>query len=205
VHSSSTARPLVDHTTSSAIASRRARERRDLVASLGLLGWSLACSLALVSDEPAIDPEFTKLVAFMEEHIPFNKLLGIRVELLRRGECVLRIPWMDGLIGDASRPAVHGGVISTLADTAGGAACFSLLSNPEDRVSTVDLRVDYLRPGPSMDLLCYAKTIRMGNKVAVARMEVFAGALPDARVSQFDTGEAIATAQAVYNVVRRES
>ncbi|HLT36460.1 MAG TPA: hotdog domain-containing protein, partial [Enhygromyxa sp.] len=68
-----------------------------------------------------------------------------------------------------------------------------------------DLRVDYLRPGPSMDLLCHAKTIRMGNKVAVARMEVFAGALPDPSTRQFDTTEAIATAQAVYNVVRRES
>lgn len=160
-----------------------------------------------MSDEPPIDPQFAKLVLFMEEHIPFNKLLGVRVELLRQGECVLRIPWMDALIGDASRPAVHGGVISTLADTAGGAACFSMLSNPKDRVSTVDLRVDYLRPGPSMDLLCYAKTIRMGNKVAVARMEVFAGALPNSnpRARQFDTDEAIATAQAVYNVVRRES
>jgi uncharacterized protein (TIGR00369 family) len=164
---------------------------------------ALAWSRAPVSAEPSIDPKFAKLVLFMEKQIPFNALLGMRVDMLRRGECVLRIPWTDGLIGDASRPAVHGGVISALADTAGGAACFSMLSNPADRVSTVDLRVDYLRPGPSMDLLCHAKTIRMGNKVAVARMEVFAGTLPDA-LSQIHTDEAIATAQAVYNVVRRE-
>ncbi|HLT26622.1 MAG TPA: hypothetical protein VK047_07995, partial [Zeimonas sp.] len=83
-----------------------------------------------MSDEPSIDPQFTKLVMFMEQHIPFNKLLGLRVDLLRKGECVLRIPWTDHLIGDSKRPAVHGGVISTLADTAGGAACFSMLSNP---------------------------------------------------------------------------
>ncbi len=44
----------------------------------------------------------------------------------------------------------------------------------------------------------------MGNEVAVARMEVFVGELPDPRTRQFDTGEAIATAQAVYNVIRRE-
>lgn len=158
-----------------------------------------------MSDEPAIDPQFAKLVLFMEQHIPFNKLLGLRVDMLRRGECVLRIPWMDSLIGDSKRPAVHGGVISMLADTAGGAACFSMLTNPLDRVSTVDLRVDYLRPGPSMDLLCHARTIRMGNKVAVARMEVFAGMLPDlSSMKTLEAGEAIATAQAVYNVVRRE-
>jgi uncharacterized protein (TIGR00369 family) len=158
-----------------------------------------------VTDDPAIDPAFTKLVKFMEEQIPFNKLLGMRVDVLRHGVCVLRIPWVDALVGDPSRPAIHGGVISTLADTAGGAACFSMLSNPKDRVSTVDLRVDYLRPGPSLDLVCCAKTIRMGNKVAVTRMEVYAGSLPDPDSVQFDTGEAIATAQAVYNVVRRDA
>jgi len=164
----------------------------------------IACSLASVSAEPSIDPKFAQLVRFMEEQIPFNKLLGVRIELLRAGECVLRIPWIDALIGDPSRPAVHGGVISMLADTAGGAACFSMLGNSRDRLSTVDMRVDYLRPGPSLDLLCHARTIRMGNRVAVARMEVFAGTLPDPATRQIDTLEAIATAQAVYNVVRHE-
>lgn len=181
----------------------RSRDRKRIVGSDSLAARAVAWSLASVNAEPSIDPKFATLVLFMEQQIPFNKLLGMRVDLLQPGECVLRIPWVDGLIGDPSRPAVHGGVISALADTAGGAACFSMLSNPKDRVSTVDLRVDYLRPGPSMDLLCHAKTIRMGNKVAVARMEVFAGSLPDAEaMRQIDTGEAIATAQAVYNVVR---
>lgn len=152
---------------------------------------------------PDIEPAFAKLARFMEEDIPFNRLLGMRVDLLRRGECVLRIPWSDALIGDASRPAVHGGVISSLADTAGGAACFSMFTSREDRASTVDLRVDYLRPGPSKDLCCHAKTIRMGNRVAVARMEVFAGTVPDLAQRQRGEAEPIATAQAVYNVVRR--
>jgi uncharacterized protein (TIGR00369 family) len=155
------------------------------------------------STAPNIDPAFVELARFMEEDIPFNRLLGMRVDLLRRGECVLRIPWSDSLIGDASRPAIHGGVISSLADTAGGATCFSMLTKREDRVSTVDLRVDYLRPGPSMDLCCHAKTIRMGNRVAVARMEVFAGSVPILAQPKRSETEPIATAQAVYNVVRR--
>jgi uncharacterized protein (TIGR00369 family) len=136
----------------------------------------------------------------MEEQIPFNRVLGLRVEQLHAGACVLRLPWRDELIGDPMRPAVHGGVLSALADTAGGLACFSLLTSPEDRVSTVDLRVDYLRPGPALDLWCHAKTIRMGNRVAVARMILFAGDLPPP--DRFEDNP-IATAQAVYNVVRR--
>lgn len=147
----------------------------------------------------SIDPALAKLISFMEQHIPFNQLLGIRVDSLARGLCILRVPWREELIGDPARPAVHGGVISALADTAGGAACFSMLSSAEDRVSTVDLRVDFLRPGPLEDLVCRAKTIRMGNRVAVARMELFGGAVPEDDGSE----QPFATAQAVYNVVRR--
>lgn len=137
----------------------------------------------------------------MQDKIPFNAHLGMRVDVLRRGECVLRIPFADFLIGDPFRPAVHGGVISTLADTAGGAACFSLLESPNDRVSTVDMRIDYLRPGPpSADLLCRATVLRMGNKVAVTHMEVYAGALP---ANEAESPQPIASGRGVYNVLRR--
>ncbi len=146
-----------------------------------------------------IDPAFAGLARFMQEQIPFNKHLQMRVEHLGAGSCVLRVPWSEVLIGDPTRPAVHGGVLSTLIDTTGGAAVFSRLTRIEDRVSTVDLRVDYLRPGPSEDLWCFAHVVRMGNKVAVTRMHVYAGALPE---HDEDEG-ALATGTAVYNVVRR--
>ncbi len=140
------------------------------------------------------------LIRFMEELIPFNRLLGLKVELLAEGHCVLRVPWRDELTGDPFRPAVHGGVLSMLVDTAGGLACFSKLTSRKDRVSTVDLRIDYLRPAHGQDLRCEGRVVRMGNRVAVARMAVFAGEI----LADHDAKEAaaIATGQAVYNVVR---
>ena len=80
--------------------------QRDLVTSSRrqLAARISAWSRALVSEAPSIDPQFAKLALFMEQHIPFNKLLGLRVDLLQRGECVLRIPWMDHLLGDVTRP-----------------------------------------------------------------------------------------------------
>jgi uncharacterized protein (TIGR00369 family) len=151
------------------------------------------------SDAPRIDPKLAPLVNFMEERIPFNAHLGMRVDLLRRGTCVLRIPFAQFLIGDPFRPAIHGGVLSALADTAGGAACFSMLDSPADRVSTVDMRMDYLQPGPpNVELLCRARVLRMGNKVAVTHMEIFADDLPDD-----PSADAIASGRGVYNVLRR--
>ena len=62
------------------------------------------------------------LVAFFEEKIPFNKLLGMKVVSIAEGCCEMSIPIRPELVGDPSRPALHGGVISALADTVGGLA-----------------------------------------------------------------------------------
>ena len=132
------------------------------------------------------------LIAFFEEQIPFNAHLGMQVDVLEEGRCVLRVPYRDHLVGDPFRPALHGGVISTLADTAGGLAVFSQLDHTTSRVSTVDLRVDYLRPGRAEDLRCVAEVLRAGNKVAVTKMEVVQG-----------EGYLVADGRAVYNVVHK--
>ncbi|MCR9161631.1 MAG: thioesterase family protein [Nannocystaceae bacterium] len=148
--------------------------------------------------EPLSPQRVETLRTWFQDGIPFNRALGLRVDALARGRAVLRIPWKDELTGDASRPAVHGGVLSMLIDTAGGAACFAMLGSDDDRVSTVDLRVDYLRPGPAADLVCEAEVIRLGNRVAVTRARVHSATLPSD-----DEDDPIALGQAVYNIVRR--
>lgn len=159
---------------------------------------------------PSQDPRMSELVTlsaerigllkrWFEQGIPFNRFLGLRLELVERGRCVLRLPWRDELVGDASRPAVHGGVISTLLDTAGGGACFAMLDHEEDRLSTVDLRVDYLRPGPAVDLWCEGQVVRVGNRVGVARMALYAGGLPGPDAPD----QPVATGTGVYSIVRR--
>jgi uncharacterized protein (TIGR00369 family) len=88
------------------------------------------------------DPKVVELIReFMEQRIPFNQVLGVRVSHLAEGFARLEIPFRPELIGDPFRPAIHGGVLSTLIDTCGGAAAFTLITPPET-VSTIDLRVD---------------------------------------------------------------
>ncbi len=145
------------------------------------------------------DARVSTLRRWFEKGIPFNAYLDLRVHALERGRAVIRIPWRSDLIGDTSRPAVHGGVLSMLVDTAGGAACFTMLDDEDDRVSTVDLRIDYLRPGPAADLVCEANIVRMGNRVGVTRMHIHTEHLP----VPGEEPKPIATGQAVYNIVRR--
>ena len=149
-----------------------------------------------------IAPRWRPVCQFLEELIPFNRHLGVVVAAVDEGRCVLRLPWQDHLVGDPFRPSVHGGVTSALVDTAGGMACFTLLSRVEDRVSTVDIRVDYLRPGAGADLFCEATVVRMGNRVAAVRMEVYCGGWPGA--TEGEPPQPIATGHAVYNVLRSQ-
>lgn len=129
---------------------------------------------------------------FMEQMIPFNRFLGMRVSELGEGRARIDIPFREEFIGDPLRPALHGGVISALVDTCGGAALWTSIDSG-DRLSTVDLRVDYLRPGPAKDISCIAEVVRMGNRVGVADMRVF---------PSDDSSLVVATGKAVYSVKR---
>ena len=99
-------------------------------------------------------------------------------------------PYRPAWIGDPHRPAIHGGLVSTLADTAGGMAVISSeLQFP--KLSTVDLRIDYLRHGLPLDIHCHATLLRLGNRVAVTRM----------LVTQQEGNRVIAEGRGVYNVL----
>jgi uncharacterized protein (TIGR00369 family) len=138
---------------------------------------------------PALEPVMRQL---MEQDIPFNRFLGMRLLELREGYARIELPFRPELIGNPSRPAIHGGVLSTLVDTCGGAAAFTQITPPET-VSTIDLRVDYLRPGEARTLVCESLVSRMGNRVASVDSKIFHPDAPE---------RLIATGKAVYNVKR---
>jgi uncharacterized protein (TIGR00369 family) len=145
------------------------------------------------------DPEETPLAAhlrllreLMLERIPFNRVLGIDIVALEHGRAVLVVPFRPELVGDPFRPALHGGVISALADTCGGCAVWSTIGEG-DRVSTIDLRVDYLRPARLEDLHAAGEVQRVGNRVGVAKISLFHPSRPD---------ELVGEAKGVYSVKR---
>lgn len=144
----------------------------------------------MVSPRVAMDP--TALRQVMEELVAFNKFLGVRAVEIDRGRVRLEVPYRDELVGDPLRRSLHGGVLSSLADAAGGAAVWSGLDDPRARVSTIDLRIDYLRPGRQETLVAEASVVRLGKRIGVTDVRLFHPSAPS---------DTIATAKAVYNVV----
>jgi uncharacterized protein (TIGR00369 family) len=144
-----------------------------------------------VADEKDNAAMVEEVRRFMET-VPFNRFLGLELETLSRGFARMIVRFQEAFIGDPIRRAYHGGVISAIIDTCGG-ACIWTLCEPGDRLSTVDLRVDYLRPGSPEDIVVEAKVLRLGNRVGVAEMVAY----HDGRKH-----EPVATGTAVYNVRR---
>lgn len=130
---------------------------------------------------------------FLRESCPFNTFLGIEVAQLSPGFARLELPFRPELIGNPTIPALHGGTISTLIDVTGGAASMTRIDMREAMVSTIDLRVDYLRPGRSHRLVAESTVTRMGNRVASVDTVCFHPDEPE---------RLIATGKAAYNVNR---
>ncbi|HET7294765.1 MAG TPA: PaaI family thioesterase [Vicinamibacteria bacterium] len=128
-----------------------------------------------------------------EEFSPFNRLLGLKGESIEPGRAVMLLPVREDFVGDPRRPALHGGVVSALVDSAGGAAAWSALEHGES-VSTVDLRVDYLEPaGLGAPLRAVAELVRKGSRVCHVKVSVTQGS------------RLVADGRAVYSIHRRRS
>ena len=134
------------------------------------------------------EPEFVaSLKAIFEEKIVFNQVLGLKITSLKPDRVTARIDMRHELIGHYSHNRIHGGVISAGLDAMGGLACMAAIGarhmdeSPEQRLlrfaklGTIDLRIDYLRPGIGEFFELRAEVMRLGSRVASTRME-FLGA-----------------------------
>jgi len=141
-----------------------------------------------------------QLQRIFEEHVPFNRLLGVKIASLDPGNPKIRIDMRPELIGNPERQMLHGGVISSVLDLMAGVVIHVALFERESEhlmhkdglpafpnMGTIDLRVDYLRPGRGAYFIASGEVVRMGKRIAVAHMQL-----------ENDSGELIATGSAAY-------
>lgn len=126
------------------------------------------------------------IVRDVYERLPFNELLGLRVDHLEAERAGFSFAKRDDLVGNFIHGILHGGVISAVLDTTGGmmatvSALGRMLENGNSqeemaasfaRYGTIDMRVDYLRPGRGDRFISTASIMRTGRSVAVTRMEL---------------------------------
>jgi uncharacterized protein (TIGR00369 family) len=131
------------------------------------------------------DEEFVSVVReIFSEKIPFIKVLGLKVESISYERVRVSFQMRDELMGNYKRGMLHGGVISSVIDAVGGLAALmgaqermrgkTLATRLEklERGSTIDLRVDFLRPGMGKWFVATAYALKTGNKIVVTRIEL---------------------------------
>jgi uncharacterized protein (TIGR00369 family) len=110
-----------------------------------------------------------QIVGHMLESIQHCKVLNMQRVEAERGKVTLMIPYAQEIIGNPDTGVIHGGPLTTLMDTACGAA--SVIALEEIQICpTLDLRIDYMKPAtPGEDVHGSAEIYRVSSQVIFAR------------------------------------
>jgi len=132
------------------------------------------------AEQRRLDAALTDLI---EHRITFNQVLGLKVQALRP-QLQLRFDWRPELVGHYHYGRLHGGVISAALDALGGTALMVGLADKhghEDteqvmqrflKMGTIDLRIDFLRPGLGAHFVASAEVTRLGGRVGSTQMRL---------------------------------
>ena len=117
----------------------------------------------------SLTPERLERIERAIEGVPYARLLGIQLEKVAPGEATLTLAIRPELT--QNHGVVHGGAIASLLDTATAFAILTLLE-PDERVTTVDLTICYLRPAVEGMLHATAQVLRQGRRLFTVSAEL---------------------------------
>jgi uncharacterized protein (TIGR00369 family) len=116
--------------------------------------------------------------------IPFNQMLGLRLDHISADHVIMSFSMKNDLIGNFLYGILHGGVISSVLDMAGGMAVMAAAIHkhkdapPEElvniigRCSTIDLQVSFISPGKGDLFTAKAWLSKNGHHISFTRMEL---------------------------------
>jgi uncharacterized protein (TIGR00369 family) len=134
-----------------------------------------------------------------QHRIRFNEVLGLKLQSLVPP--TMRFEMRPELVGHYVYGRLHGGVITATLDATGGMALMVAIGDkhPDEtadqvmhrfaRMGTIDLRVDFLRPGLGRHFVASAEVTRLGGRVGSTQMKLVN-----------DEGTVVATGAAAYMI-----
>lgn len=122
--------------------------------------------------------------------IPYAKLLGLSAGM-HGDELITTMKYGDHLIGNPALPALHGGTLGALLESA---AIFELLWRAETIVlpKTITITIDFLKSAGAADTHARGVITRQGKRVSNVRVEAWQG----------DRSKPVASAHAIFMVMR---
>ncbi len=143
----------------------------------------------------------TALCHLFEEKIPFCKTLGLKFSVAH-GRAEVRFRRQDFMLGNTKYKVLHGGVTASVLDSIAGIAILARMGQAAQnadvvqqlkdfgRISTIDLRIDYIEPANADEFVATAEVLRVGNRVANVQMRMCAA----------DDGRCVAVGTAAFAI-----
>lgn len=134
-----------------------------------------------------------------ERTIAFNQTLGVQVVSVNPSAPQISFDMRPEFVGHHLYDRLHGGVISAVLDVMGGFTLMCAIAEKHkdetteqvmhrfSRLGTIDLRVDYLRPGNGKHFIASARVTRLGGRIGSTQMAL-----------ENESGTLIATGSAAY-------
>ena len=122
-----------------------------------------------MKDFTATDPDFAERVRKSFDAQGIMDHIGASLTLIEPGVCEIELPYSDAV--SQQHGFFHGGVIGTIADSAGGYAAFGLM-DAEDGILTVEYKLNLMAPADGDLLVARGQVVRAGRTLTVARAEV---------------------------------
>jgi uncharacterized protein (TIGR00369 family) len=116
--------------------------------------------------------------------IPFNQMLGLTIDHIDPQYITVHFNMKNELVGNFIYGILHGGVISSVLDMAGGIAVMSsgINKHPDytteqlidviGKCTTVDLHVSFLSPGKGDSFKAKAWIVKSGHQISFTQMEL---------------------------------
>ena len=117
----------------------------------------------------ATDPDFAERVRKSFDAQGIMDHIGATLTLIEPGVCEIELPYSDAV--SQQHGFFHGGVIGTIADSAGGYAAFGLM-DAENGILTVEYKLNLMAPADGDLLVARGQVVRAGRTLTVARAEV---------------------------------
>ena len=111
-----------------------------------------------------------RLEAFLDR-VPYVRFLGMRAELAG-DEMTAVLPFAPHLIGNVALPALHGGVIGAFMEMTALAQLSVIAPSPKVH-KTIDIAIEYLRPGKAQVIYARADVRKVGRQVANVHVEAW--------------------------------
>ncbi len=114
--------------------------------------------------------EAQRLTDFLQR-VPYVRFLGMRAELAG-DEMTAILPYAPHLVGNVMLPALHGGVLGAFLEMT--ALAQLSVFQPSPRVhKTIDVTIEYLRPGKPVTTFARADLRKVGRRIANVHVEAW--------------------------------